>query len=253
VVLPQLSIIGRMRAVCFLVVAILSNLCGAQDPAQGWLAYAEGVYPGATRITSVEAKWVVPDNPKRGGAFFSPWFGIESSDNLNLIQPVNPWSGDSWSIYNEYYQWKPTHNQNSDAVNVKAGDVVYGKVTYNPNTNAYDMYHSDLNSGKSVNMSVPIQKIDGQYKLFTIIYFVFEKVWACDQYPPNNQVTFYDIVVEYDNQVVSPKWSTSYVDNACNNRAHILNETAIQITWTSFMLILRLLFVVRSSVPQPLS
>ena len=41
----------------------------------------------------MEAKWVVLDKPKIPGAFYSPWFGIESSDNLNLIQPVNPWSG----------------------------------------------------------------------------------------------------------------------------------------------------------------
>ena len=45
------------------------------------------------------------------------------------------------------------------------------------------------------------------------------------------QVTFYDIKVEYDNAPVSPKWTTAYVDDACNNRVHILNETTIQITW----------------------
>jgi hypothetical protein len=52
------------------------------------------------RITYVEAKWRCGDNPARGDAFFSPWFGIETSDNLNLIQPVNPWTGDQWEIYN---------------------------------------------------------------------------------------------------------------------------------------------------------
>ena len=35
--------------------------------------------------------------------------GIVSYSNL----------GNGWSIYNEYYQWKPTHNQNSQAINVK--------------------------------------------------------------------------------------------------------------------------------------
>jgi hypothetical protein len=39
------------------------------------------------------------------------------------------------------------------------------------------------------------------------------------------QVTFFDVIVEYDNQVVSPTWTTSYVDDVCNNRAHVLNET----------------------------
>jgi len=41
-------------------------------------------------ITFMEARWKVPSNPARGGAFYSPWFGIESSDNLNLIQVCLP-------------------------------------------------------------------------------------------------------------------------------------------------------------------
>ena len=30
---------------------------------------------------------------------------LQTSDNLNLLQPVNPWLGNEWQIYNEYYQW----------------------------------------------------------------------------------------------------------------------------------------------------
>lgn len=61
----------------------------AQDPAQGWLGYAKAVSPtGAGRISYIEATWVNGGNPKQGGAFYSPWFGIETSDNLNLFQPV---------------------------------------------------------------------------------------------------------------------------------------------------------------------
>jgi len=33
--------------------------------------------------------------------------------------------------------------------------------------------------------------------------------------------------------VQTPKWTTSYVDNVCNCRAHILNSTTIQITWAT--------------------
>ena len=35
-----------------------------------------------------------------------------------------------------------------------------------------------------------------------VVYFVYEKVWQCDAYPPDGEVTFYDIKVEYDNIVV---------------------------------------------------
>jgi hypothetical protein len=92
----------------------------AKDPAEGWLGYATATSPvGSGRITFAEAYWVVPENPTVGGAFYSPWFGIEaqppptappgpppppppcplptdslplqSSDNLNLIQvPPQP-------------------------------------------------------------------------------------------------------------------------------------------------------------------
>lgn len=39
------------------------------------------------RITYMEAKWTVGGTPAVGGAFYSPWYGIETSDNLNLYQP----------------------------------------------------------------------------------------------------------------------------------------------------------------------
>lgn len=48
-----------------------------------------------------------------------------------------------------------------------------------------------------------MQRDVGRYKNYTILYFVFEKEWRCEQYPPNGKVTFYDIAVEYDNKPVS--------------------------------------------------
>src|SRR4051812_8429112 len=80
-----------MHRELFVTFTLLSTICG-QDPADGWLGYAQATYPKGI-ITYIEAKWRVPDDPNEGGAFFSPWFGIEASDNLNLIQPVNPWVG----------------------------------------------------------------------------------------------------------------------------------------------------------------
>jgi hypothetical protein len=88
-----------------LLLAAAAVAVTAQDPAEGWLGYAQAVSPtGAGRITFAEAYWVNLQTPVDGGAFWSPWFGVETSDNLNLLQPVNPWVGDSYSIYNEYFQ-----------------------------------------------------------------------------------------------------------------------------------------------------
>eukprot|EP00053_Salpingoeca_punica_P004877 m.51421 g.51421 ORF g.51421 m.51421 type:complete len:262 (-) comp12988_c0_seq1:46-831(-) len=220
-----------MRAVAVLLLVCV-GAAFAQDPAEGWMGYAKGVSPtGQGKITYMEAKWTVGNNPRRSGAFFSPWFGIESSDNLNLIQPVNPWTGSQWQIYNEYFQWRPEHNENSDSHVVRPGDVLFGSVTFNPSRNSYTIYHSDLNDGWSVSTEIPIQKINGQFKTYNIIYFVYEKVWSCDLYPTDGEVVFFDIKVEYDNQQVVPIYTTDYVDDNCNNRAHVLNDTAISITW----------------------
>jgi len=218
----------------FWVIFVLtfSHIANGQDPANGWLGYAKGVNPsGNGRITYIEAKWYVLNDPVVGGAFFSPWFGIESSDNLNLIQPVNPWVGDEWQIYNEYFQWEPVHNYNSASHTVSAGDLLFGSCTFNPNNQTYTVYHSDVTSGWSVTSNIAVQKRAGDYKNYTIAYFVFEKPARCSQYPPDGKVTFFDILIQYDGQTVTPSWTTSYVDNVCNNRASVINSTTIEITW----------------------
>lgn len=223
-----------MSALSVLCVFAAAALAVAQDPAQGWLAYAQGISPIGGVITHVSAKWRVPSNPVTGGGFYSPWFGIEASDNLNLIQPVNPWTGGSWSIYNEYFQWSPEHNENSDSHTVQAGDLLYGSVDFNSGNQSYTVYHSDVNDGWSVTSNIRVQRKEfgHVYKNYTIIYFVFEKVFNdCSMYPSNGEVTFFDIEVEYDGKSVIPKWTTSYVDEVCGFKANIINGTTIQITW----------------------
>ena len=54
---------------------------------------------------------------------------MDPADNLNLIQPVNPWVGDSWEIYNEYFQWSPTNNKNSGSHTVQPASPCFLKCT----------------------------------------------------------------------------------------------------------------------------
>jgi hypothetical protein len=177
----------------------------------------------------------VPSNPTVGGAFYSPWFGIETSDNLNLFQPVNPWTGSSWSFYIEYFQWQPVHNQDSNMMAANPGDILHGVVTYNAGQNSYTAVHTNLNTNQQVTMTIKVQDNgSGGFKQYNIMYVVMEKSqWACNQYPADGIVNFYDIVLEYDNQPVQPKWTTNIVDDNCDCRAHVLNETAISITWNT--------------------
>merc|ERR1719506_272967 len=96
------------------------------------MAYAVGKIPSsAQRITKLQMTWKVGAAAKRSSAFYSPWFGMDPADNLNLLQPVNPWEGSSWSMYTEYYQWSPSRNSNSRAYSVKAGQTLHGSIIYN--------------------------------------------------------------------------------------------------------------------------
>ena len=54
----------------------------------------------------------------------------------------------------EYYQWSPSHNENSKQHTVNAGDLLYGSITYVPATDSYDVYHKNMADGWDVTMNV---------------------------------------------------------------------------------------------------
>ena len=99
---------------------------------------------------------------------------------MNLLQPVNPWFGSPpWVIYNEYYQWVPSHNENSAQHSVQPGDELFGSITYDPANNQYLVYHNS-SDGWEITMPIKIQKGgNGDYKNYSIAYFVFEKTAPC--------------------------------------------------------------------------
>ena len=202
----------------------------AQDPANGWMAYAVGQVPaGVERITSIEMTWTVGEEPKHSRAFFSPWFGMDPADNLNLIQPVNPWSGSAWSMYTEYYQWSPTHNSNSKTHSVEAGQTLKGTMVYDKSTDSYDLSQTIVETGVSSTQNVPCQS----GKKYNLPYIVYEKTFPCADYPPDEHVTFRDIKMECDgtdctNDIV---WASKVQDANCNMQAVVHNNTAISITW----------------------
>ena len=86
-----------LAAAMLTIPAALTPGASAQDPATGWIVYAVGSIDSKfERITQLSMKWKVGAMAKTSSAFYSPWFGMDPSDNLNLIQPVNPWSGNGW-------------------------------------------------------------------------------------------------------------------------------------------------------------
>jgi len=209
-------------------------LCLAQDPATGWMSYAVGTIPSNyARITRLEMSWTVSANPKTSTAFFSPWFGMDPSDNLNLIQPVNPWTQSSWSMYTEYYQWQPTHNSNSRSYSVKAGDKLHGSLVYNAGTDSYVLTQENLSASPVQSSSQTVACQSG--KKYTIPYVVYEKTWPCADYPPDHQVIFNITAAECDGVscVDSIKWAAKVKDANCQFTAHIDSQTSIRLTWST--------------------
>ena len=186
------------KMLSLLLISTLVLLTSAQDPADGWMAYAVGAIPSNyQRITRMEMTWTVGQNPSPSDSFFSPWFGMDPADNLNLIQPVNPWTSDSWSMYTEYYQWSPEDNSNSDQYSVNAGQTLHGALVYSANSDSYTLTQTIVETGDSSSQVVQCQS----GKKFTIPYVVYEKTFPCSTYPPDQIVTFKNIIVECDGQV----------------------------------------------------
>jgi len=222
-----------MRVILLLAV-VCAALCGvvvAQDPADGWMAYAVGKVPtGTQRITFIEMSWTVSDNAKSSSAFYSPWFGMDPPDNLNLLQPVNPWGGSSWTAYTEYYQWSPTKNVNSKTITVKAGQTLHGTISYENTTDSYVISQTVVETGASSSQTVKAQSA----KKFDLPYVVYEKVWTCTTYPPDGVVTFRNITIFCDYALCTNnvKWTAAVKDSNCQMAAHVDKyPQEISITW----------------------
>ena len=216
-----------------LLVTALTSLAGltlAQDPAEGWMAYAVGKVPeGTERITKIQMTWKVGATPRRSNAFFSPWFGMDPADNLNLVQPVNPWLGTDWVAYTEYFQWSPEDNSNSRQIRAQAGNTLQGTVTYDAGTDSYLLSQKNLDNGESSSQNVRCQS----GKKYTIPYVVYEKTFPCGDYPPDGRVDFTDISIECDGKDCTSDvtWESKVKDDNCNMKAVINSQTAISITW----------------------
>jgi hypothetical protein len=208
-----------------LLLAVAFAVVRAQDPAPGWTAYATATCPPNSRLTKMQAKWTVLGNANPSQAFYSPWFGSDTSDNLNLLQPVNPWFGSSWNFYTEYYQWSPTNNQDSTSYGTQTGHVLQGEIVFNgADKQSYDVIQTDTTSGQTSKMTIPVQKHwSGDYKNYSVLY----------DYPPDEKVTFEDVLVQCDGQTITPQWKTAAVDEVCDFAAHVDSPTQISITWNT--------------------
>eukprot|EP00466_Bigelowiella_natans_P013139 jgi/Bigna1/87444/estExt_fgenesh1_pg.C_200141 len=197
---------------------------------QGWMAYMQGTIPGGVeRITKLSMKWKVGESAASSMVFYSPWFGLGSNDGLSLIQLLNPWLGNQWTMFTEYIQLDPDHRQNSDQYTVKSGQIIEGTLEYNAETDSYLVSERNTETGQISSQVVPCQ--DGtQYRT---PYVVYEKTFACNCYPPDEILTFYDIYAECDGTDCTNEieWTPRIMDSNCRMKAQFQDQTSISITW----------------------
>lgn len=217
-----------------LATTLLATGAAAQDPADGWMAYAVGTVPSGTdRITKLNMTWTVGADAQRSGAFYSPWFGMDPADNLNLIQPVNPWLGSNWNMYTEYFQWRPEHNSNSRQESVKSGQTLTGSLLYNSASDSYTLSQMVQETGVVSTQEVKCQN----GKKYTLPYVVYEKTFPCKDYPPDGKVTFRNIYAECDGKDCTKaiQWEGKVKDANCNMKATPAADGTISITWDTKM------------------
>lgn len=225
-------------SIAFVVVELCSSVVFAQDPAPSWLAYAATKCPFEhQKITFMSASWTVPPLPPLSdNVYFTPWFGIETSDNLNLLQPVNPWNGSNWQIYPEYYQWVPSNNvQPAVLPATQPGARIRGHVTFNGvDAQSYIVSIAD-SLGTTLNMTVDVQRgSDGKFKQFTNAYVVFEHHAHCSLFPPSRHLQFDGIHIHCDGHEVTPHWRVAKMEgDICNMTARIVERDAIEFTWST--------------------
>ena len=85
--------------------------------------------------------------------------------------------------------------------------------------------------GKSIVTDYALQQ--GQREPESSAVFVLEhQPRRCKAYPTSGEMSFENIVVEVDGQVVaSPEWSALQEQPACNSKAQVVDSATIKFTW----------------------
>lgn len=93
---------------------------------------------------------------------------MDPSDNLNLIQPVNPWSGSDWGYYTEWFDWNTGGNSNSQQQSIESGQTLVGSLTYDASSDSYFLNQTCLETGVSSTQTVKCAD-----SVFVIPYVVY--------------------------------------------------------------------------------
>ena len=113
---------------------------------------------------------------------------------------------------------------------MKPGQTIKASVVYDENTNTYIMNIKCVESGWSVTST---KRIQGSQIEATAYFVVEHQPNSCAAYPPDDSLTFTDIVLEVEGKIVSPTWQAQQQQPACDSSAKVLSPSSIQLLWNS--------------------
>ena len=215
-----------------LVLALTATIAQAADPSSGWLSYAVFTAEPTDIITSLSATMVVPELPVEGGGEPAFWFGVQTANGDGaLIQPIMAkWTFGRFVMFEEIFDWTDEKDSQSQHLEVVPGELIKARVVYKSEDRSYDM-NMTSSSGKISNYNYKL--LSKQTETESVGYFVLEhQPQKCGQLPANGIVSWRDIRVEVNGQVVQDaQWVAMQEKPKCDSVATVLNSTAIDITW----------------------
>eukprot|EP01084_Bolivina_argentea_P149501 261157_1 len=219
------------------IVTLLVCVTFSQNPGSKWLGYALGTNPNGdnSSISSIEMYWIVPEESTSLKCDFSVWFGIETNENTTshtymhlqnqfLIEdnPMFLWCIGSLSL-------------NGQQDGVFPGDLIHASITLDEVNQRYRLDIADLTI-KNTHLTRYAQI--GLNDVFSNVYIAFEYIkgqclQTCNVYPPDDIIRFHNISVSWNGQKLNPKWNTGFGLDICGNRANVIDESTVAITWNA--------------------
>merc|ERR1712196_528007 len=156
------------------------------------------------------------------------------------IQPILAWGyqGSEWSIFNGVFDWTDGSWHTSEQIDrVSPGDLITSSVIYKGDSmsdagHPLSTYTMTIEAnGNSISTDYTLQA--GQSANETTAYFVLEhQPPTCRAYPTSGSMTFDNIVLEVDGQVVdSPAWKGYAEQPACDSKVKVVSASQIEFSW----------------------
>ena len=159
---------------------------------------------------------------RRAASLLLAWFGMDPSDNLNLVQPVTRGAARRGRC-TPVLPVEPDAQPELAAAQRRGRPELHGQLYYIESQDAYVLNQTVVETGAS---SSQVVRARGQE-----VYGagVREDV-ACGDYPPDGKVSFNIVASECDGAPCDITWEAKVKDPNCNMQA-VIGTNQIDLTW----------------------